>query len=934
MVTHKTDYRKWVAYIKRQAAKGSAMHQIMLDRYNELRAQGVDVRTAVKKAKYRGTRHRAHELYGNDIRKKGTRGAKVVGHALTKTQDPQDLYYYSKPVPILSRLKKAASSVRKRFVREMPEPDPELDEWADRKTVQRVQRETLRKYREATKPPPTDEELASRGEAFWNLAERDLKRARRKEKIFSKAPGILTSDMGQRIKYKIYNMMFFAVIGLICYFVPPFFGLPSFPLLGNAFFTYAAVQIFPTEREAKLAILRKWGDEGVTVTIDGLSDLWDLEKGPYIGGLLVRSLVKIVAFGFAIAQFLGINRFIALTIGFIFYSSLATRYKTDELYKVVEAWTRPIMGGVLAWLFFVTFGSNNVGFALASMGAAFFITFPVLIPGDKEKKESPKRGFGDLHESWLDKLMFAGLMFFSLLYSGILTGIMSGSEATVFGIIWLISFIGGWNSGPGGRPALGIMMIMISLFAFSFTYTGIMGQAIFGYWWPQVYGGIQFVGDTLGPMWEQAQGGIGDTWMLMTNPAGYYDMMMRRQQASTTRVKTGGSISSIELSMFNLFTSTEGFIDPMYDPVVGYIELENRGEFDADRIFLKIQPAWVNPERLTEVGIGTFEELECSSPIDKDDIIKDVGIGTCEWKDVTLPKELKLVSFVIKEGEWGNLMECENFDKEQDMECDDDETYYKHANEMVKFNAIYNYDYNVNVSIETEIINSDLYFDLLKSREIILKELTSQYTGGPVKATIWSQRQPIRAGDTSLFVFSVYNDGSGKMNQVKDAMIRIPEIIGTVKKVSSTFKIGTAVCEQKSISCGLYDDGNDCENVDGCIWDGVAFDDPAGTCTMISASCDSYGEEECDSASVCKWVIDVESDGCDDDFEPDGEFYTLNCEHTIPIKRGDFVRLSFFLTPNKDLTEQKITSLLTGFATYEYEETESQTLTIANSPLH
>jgi hypothetical protein len=66
---------------------------------------------------------------------------------------------------------------------------------------------------------------------------------------------------------------------------------------------------------------------------------------------------------------------------------------------------------------------------------------------------------------------------------------------------------------------------------------------------------------------------------------------------------------------------------------------------------------------------------------------------------------------------------------------------------------------------------------LLETRQITLQELTSQYTGGPVKATIWTQRQPYRNGDEALVVASIYNDGNGVIENINNFEIRVPEIL-------------------------------------------------------------------------------------------------------------------------------------------------------------
>ena len=55
------NYTKILDYIKRQAAKGSPMHQYMLNKYNEYISQGVDFQTAVRKARQGGIIFQANQ---------------------------------------------------------------------------------------------------------------------------------------------------------------------------------------------------------------------------------------------------------------------------------------------------------------------------------------------------------------------------------------------------------------------------------------------------------------------------------------------------------------------------------------------------------------------------------------------------------------------------------------------------------------------------------------------------------------------------------------------------------------------------------------------------------------------------------------------------------------------------------------------------------
>jgi hypothetical protein len=216
--------------------------------------------------------------------------------------------------------------------------------------------------------------------------------------------------------------------------------------------------------------------------------------------------------------------------------------------------------------------------------------------------------------------------------------------------------------------------------------------------------------------------------------------------------------------------------------------------------------------------------------------------------------------------------------------CQDDNATYAHGGETVKINVNLTYNYNVNVSLPVEFIDEQRYEDLLKLNELDLKEVTSEYTGGPVKATLWSQRQPIRSGETSMFVASIVNEGNGVINQVGYFTILIPEdIVGDydnsggpseddIHIVATTFKDGT------SEPCKVH---------------------MPGDMPLIVAGINYFG---------------------------------LNCVNTGSFGNGEFKRVSFYIKPN-DVTVSR-TSQIIGLASYEYTKSSSTSVSIPMVPWH
>ncbi|MEM5872439.1 MAG: hypothetical protein QXD55_01065, partial [Candidatus Aenigmatarchaeota archaeon] len=649
-----------------------------------------------------------------------------------------------------------------------------------------------------------------------------------------------------------------------------------------------------------------------------------------------------------------------LAISFAYYFTLPTSYKTTQPFRMIEAWFRVGVGALIAWFMLLAFSGTPQAWSLFLMSLAFFCTsFP------KHKEAEPHEAgevrvdvnvipvvggtIRNLRENvggYLDSILnilFLFIMLFSLGFSQIgssqltfaltitaivamflllmrlsvntvigvyvvftliamvITGAFTGNMfQIIFFAVWLLCVITGLAAGREGRPAAGILMIFMTLFVFSFTATGVIGEAVFGYWWPQIYAFGESIAAPLGPLWEQATSGISDTWLLLTNPMAYYDQMMKKQQATKSVVKEGGTTKSIEITRTDLFTSVTGELEPRLDPLIGSFEIQNQGEYDASRIDLVLWASWQDTSKVTAENplaglvqpIGTLSKFECSQPsFSNIEAVSPGTKGVCNWTKTTYPKEMKFVNFVYEKNSWslgteGNLADCVVKDVEGKEICKDSgdccknpNAAYVHSKQTVKVNVNLTYDYNVNVSIPVEVIDQEKYRNLLQAKQITLQELTSQYTGGPVKATLWSQKQPIRDnGETSLFVASIVNEGGGTINKINSFEILIPtDLVNSnenIEIVAQTFQ------EQAN-------------SFNGC-----------GT-----------EKHPTESKTIGK-----------------NEYWVISCVHNIPMKTGEYKRVSFFITP-KDVSDRK-TSLIIGLANYEYTKTGSASIAVANAPWH
>jgi hypothetical protein len=406
-----------------------------------------------------------------------------------------------------------------------------------------------------------------------------------------------------------------------------------------------------------------------------------LELREHMGPLFVRVFVKFLFYLLLIIQCFMLNQpVIALLVTFFAYFQMPTTYKTSRPYKAIEAWVRLGFGVLLATEMYAVFAMQNtlmilltfpvqIPIIFAQLGtvpaaslffltAAFFITLPKKID---DQEESPGfkisvtiRNAGKAlnaaagqYQSTLGTAVFLIISFIAGLPIILQWGLWT-SFLTVYIVVWIFSIISGWLAGADGRPFIGIVIIIFSLFAFSASFTGVVGQSIFGVWWPQVESFTTSIMEPIGPMFGQLQTGISDSWLMFTDPMGYYNKLQQSTQASTSKVTQGGSVKSIEINSIQLFTSITGQFDPIYESLIGSVEIENKGEFNADNIKLNMWASWTDPKTVSATRtVLPVTTGEFASNINCHSATKNLE-SYCEWDKTTYPNEVKLVDFSFK----------------------------------------------------------------------------------------------------------------------------------------------------------------------------------------------------------------------------------------------------------------------------------------------
>jgi len=472
--------------------------------------------------------------------------------------------------------------------------------------------------------------------------------------------------------------------------------------------------------------------------------------------------------------------------------------------------------------------------------------------------------------------IFTGLAFMFFLIGIALITFSAGFTFTpllIFVLFGSISMFAGVSMLAESRAFLGLPFILMYLFIFTSQQPAIMGQAIFGYWWPQVQNFGETYLSPLGTALEQAGKSLSDVWLMMTNPQAYFLKISQTNQATQSVITTGGTSLSIETNKVDLLPTVIGTLEPS-EPVIGIIELENKGEFESGRVDLTLSNNWVDPKDNKESSVGTISNLKCSGSTYE---------GTsgnplfCNWTDTTYPHELKASSFIINIGNAEDLRLCKDNVTSSCTcgSCIKETQTYKHAGEIVKFYTNLSYNYNVNVTIPFNIINQTLYMERLKTgNRVLMTNITSEYTGGPVKATLFIPNQPARTHWPQLVVASIYNDGSGELTKVnKFEIMFYSQYIESVQVIMTTFK---------------YSDKSD-----GC-------DTPVGQNITNKDSNDNF-------VIICK-----------------NEYGT--------IKPQEYKRVSFYVIPKEGVEITEKTTQIIGKANYGYRKTNAQSLVVANNP--
>ncbi len=481
----------------------------------------------------------------------------------------------------------------------------------------------------------------------------------------------------------------------------------------------------------------------------------------------------IVSLGLILFTF---NHLLGMIVLFAGYFSLPVTYTVKRPFKAAQAWLRLVVGGFAAFAMLLTFmlGGISVLSGTVSVGM-FFITwaFLMVLPERKEGTTVPfnqwagaagAKAIATMYgfSAQMGPERFGKLLFFILWVIGFIFSMpmFIGVPGWLSGVtlaFLLIGLVAGIFAGRAARPAIGMFLIVLMLFSFSYAYTETMGRVIFGYWWPQVQSAVAPVYEQVMQQFRNIQSMWEDTTLLATCPQCYYQRQLIRQQAAAS---AEGSVSSLTFTDFRVIPSE--MIEPVTEPKGGgksvvYLQVENTGEFAADGVTITIQPPQTKVTKCVFNGAVTTE-------VKPKDAAETINVTTCSggtptankrgcrWDGLSYPDTVRMATFEIK---WNDFLADCATDPETQMQ------YFIYGGETVTLRPEVTFNYFVNVIYPMRVMNGASLDAALIGKSVSLTEQIAKYSGGPLKASLWTPLQPLRSGDKNIVTASLENTQDG-----------------------------------------------------------------------------------------------------------------------------------------------------------------------------
>jgi len=297
----------------------------------------------------------------------------------------------------------------------------------------------------------------------------------------------------------------------------------------------------------------------------------------------------------------------------------------------------------------------------------------------------------------------------------------------------IISFVGffiGLVGGREARPGVGVIVVMFALLTFSYSYSDVVGQALFGYYWPAVE---KFGEGTFKPAsMAFARSGCTFSASMSCITEGPVACEQSRLLCERTQSQAEGSELAIEFGDVQFFPKT---LEPD-QPTSGSVIIENRGDWDAKNVALSVEDPKIErvisgrPESAT---IGAATIVSCTGG--------DLEGGKCVFPGA-MPKDGKgAAQFSIT---WSNLRDPED------------------RGNFARVSFVANYHYDVQAAYHVDARSSEALRTLLAGAPIPAGK-EAIYSGGPVRAAFWTS-QYVEGGKPTLVAASLSNTKEGTVS--------------------------------------------------------------------------------------------------------------------------------------------------------------------------
>ncbi|MBI5355650.1 MAG: hypothetical protein HZB68_04315 [Candidatus Aenigmarchaeota archaeon] len=324
-------------------------------------------------------------------------------------------------------------------------------------------------------------------------------------------------------------------------------------------------------------------------------------------------------------------------------------------------------------------------------------------------------------------------------------------------------FAGMPSDAAEARPFIGMPVLLFGLVMSSLAYPAVLGEAIFGPWWPTVQNTYNQMTASFAPNFSgmsQFFGTMGKGMNCLTSPQTCY------QENTVTDAKSQKGAGTLRITDFRPLTDARISSPPsennIYNLTVN-LRLTN-GAKETPIGGLKVIAGVANllieseghPEG-TPVDSNISIEGDCTQGIEN-------GMAVCVYpdNDYMTPEESRnhIIIYHIK----GKIP----------------------PGQYVTYTANVSYTFNASAALDIEVMNDQYMRQQAKDKPIPYRKVPSSYTGGPVEVAISTNEQPVKGGTTTPLILSVDNRAEGEIKAIKSAKLIVPSEFASIGNNTTT----------------------------------------------------------------------------------------------------------------------------------------------------